>query len=177
MADAELSLDDLFQAHRRGLAGAVRSVLGGSAEVTELLQDAFLKCWRHWQNGERPRDPVAWIFVVVWNVAVDARRARQRRPNHASLDEDPTLTPTIHPSPARALEQREQLAIAQHAIAGLSDPEQQVFLMRTSGELSFDAIAASLAIPVGTAKTRMRSALQKLRHTLGARMGREESAR
>ena len=53
------------------------------------------------------------------------------------------------------------------AVAGLSDPEQQVFLLRVSGELPFEAIAATLAIPVGTAKTRMRSALQKLRQSLG----------
>lgn len=167
MADAEPSLSDLFQAHRRGLAGAVRSVLGGAADVTELLQDAFLKCWRHWQDGMRPRDPVAWMFVVTWNVAVDARRARQRRPRHETLHEDSAVTPTIHPSPTHALEQREAIAEAHAAIHRLSDPEQQVFLLRTGGELSFDAIAAQLAIPVGTAKTRMRSALQKLRQTLG----------
>jgi RNA polymerase sigma-70 factor (ECF subfamily) len=177
MADVEPTLDDLFQAHRHGLTGAVRSVLGPTTDVAELLQDAFLKCWRHWQSGTRPNDPVSWIFVVVWNVAIDARRARQRRPSHASLDEDPTLAPTVHPSPSRALEQSEQIAIAQAAIAGLSDPEQQVFLLRTSAELSFDAIASSLSIPVGTAKTRMRSALQKLRQSLGAKTGRQESTR
>lgn len=168
MADAEPSLSELFQAHRRGLAGAVRSVLGGSADVTELLQDAFLKCWRHWQNGARPDDPVAWMFVVTWNVAKDARRAELRRPRHETLEEDSNMAPTVHPSPTRALEQREAVARAQAAVAGLRDPEQQVFLLRVAGDLSFDAIAQSLAIPVGTAKTRMRSALQKLRHELGA---------
>lgn len=168
MADAEPSLSDLFQAHRQGLAGAVRSVLGTSADVTELLQDAFLKCWRSWQDGTRPRDPVAWMFVVTWNVARDARRAEQRRPRHETLQEDSNVAPTVHPSPSRALEQREAVQEAQAAIARLSDPEQQVFLLRTAGELSFDAIAVQLAIPVGTAKTRMRSALQKLRQTLGA---------
>jgi DNA-directed RNA polymerase specialized sigma24 family protein len=69
-------------------------VLGGSADVTEVLQDAFLKCWRNWQQGTRPDNPVAWIFVVVWNVAVDARRRRQRQPIHETLDEDQTVTPT-----------------------------------------------------------------------------------
>lgn len=167
MADAEPSLSDLFQAHRRGLAGAVRSVLGGSADVTELLQDAFLKCWRSWQDGTRPRDPVAWMFVVTWNVAVDARRARQRRPRHETLQEDSNVAPSMHPSPVRALEQSEAVARAQTAVASLSAPEQQVFLLRVGGELPFDAIAATLAIPVGTAKTRMRSALHKVRQSLG----------
>lgn len=168
MADADPTLSELFQAHRRGLAGSVRSVLGSSADVTELLQDAFLKCWRSWRDGMRPRDPVAWMFVVTWNVAKDARRAQQRRPRHETLQEDSNMAPGIHPSPVRALEQREAVASAQAAVAGLSDPEQQVFLLRVSGELPFDAIAETLAIPVGTAKTRMRSALAKLRQKLGA---------
>ena len=177
MADADPTLSNLFQAHRRGLAGAVRGVLGGSADVTEVLQDAFLKCWRHWQQGVRPNDPVAWIFVVVWNVAVDARRRRHRQPIHETLDEDSTLAPTTLPSPARGLEQREDVARARAAVAGLSDPEQQVFLMRVGGELTFEAVAAALSIPVGTAKTRMRSALQKLRQALGAHVHGEESKR
>src|SRR5262245_51266204 len=177
MATADPTLSNLFQAHRQGLAGAVRSVLGGSADVTEVLQDAFLKCWRNWQQGTRPNDPVAWIFVVVWNVAVDARRRRQRRPIHETFHEDLTVTPTTLPSPSHALEQGEDVAQAQAAVAGLSGPEKQVFLMRVGGELTFEAVAAALAIPVGTAKTRMRSALQKLRQTLGAGVRSEESKR
>ena len=177
MTAAEHDLQQIFQAHRHGLAGAVRSVLGPSAEVNEPLQDAFLKCWRQWHQGTRPSDPVAWIFVITWNTAIDARRQRQRRPPHEPFDEETTVTTTIHPSPSHALEQREAVAKAQAAIARLGDPEQQVFLMRTAGELTFEAIAAALAIPVGTAKTRMRSALHKLRTTLGADITKLESRR
>ena len=168
MTTADEPLPELFQAHRQGLAGAVRSVLGPTADVPEVLQTAFLKCWQKWQQGTRPQDPVAWIFVITWNAAVDVRRTRTRRPQHEPLDEGTTVAPVTHPSPSHALEQREAVAEAQAAIARLSDPEQQVFLLRTAGELSFDAIATELAIPVGTAKTRMRSALGKLRTSLGA---------
>jgi RNA polymerase sigma factor (sigma-70 family) len=176
MAAAEPPLSQLFQTHRQGLAGTVRSVLGPSADVTELLQEAFLKCWQSWQHGNRPTDPVAWVFVVTWNAAVDARRRRSRRPVHESLHEDTMLAPTQHP-PSHALEQREAVARARAAVAGLSDPEQQVFLLRVAGELTFDGVAAALAIPVGTAKTRMRSALQKLRAALGVGVPSEERIR
>ena len=177
MAAAEPDLSSLFQSHRQGLAGSVRSVLGDKADATEILQDAFLKCWRAWQHGTRPDDPVAWIFVVVWNVAVDARRKRQRRPIHETLDEDSSVAPRTLPTPLRARERAEAVAAAQAAVAGLSDVEQQVFLMRVSGELSFEAVANALAIPIGTAKTRMRSALQKLRQRLGTVARSEESTR
>jgi RNA polymerase sigma-70 factor (ECF subfamily) len=177
MVSAEPPLNELFQTHRQGLAGAVRSVLGPTADVSELLQEAFLKCWQSWQRGTRPLDPVAWIFVIAWNVAVDHRRRRQRRPPHESLDEEQMPTATTQPSPSHALEQREAVVRAQAAIAGLSDPEQQVFLLRVAGELTFDGVAEALSIPVGTAKTRMRAALQKLRMALGVAHSTEQRIR
>ena len=168
MSTAEPFLAELFQTHRSGLAGAVRSVLGPSTNVTEVLQDAFLKCWRAWQQGTRPNDPVAWMFVITWNAATDARRARQRRPNHEQIDEERTVSTTTQTSPSHALEQREAVAEAQAAVAKLREDDQQVFLLRVAGELSYAGIAVALAIPVGTAKTRMRRALQELRSALGA---------
>ena len=172
MASTEPSLADLLQAQRQGLAGAVRGVLGSSADVAEVLQDAFLRCWRSWQRGQRPRDPVAWIFVVTWNVAVDSRRRQRRRPEPAALDEDETLMqPTTETAPGHALERQEEVARAQAAIERLHDAEKQVFLLRVSGGLTFEAVAAALAIPVGTAKTRMRTALQRLRRSLGVTVG------
>ncbi|MFK7740810.1 MAG: RNA polymerase sigma factor [Planctomycetota bacterium] len=175
MTSAEPVLTELFQAHRRGLAGAVRSVLGPTADVTEVLQDAFLKCWRAWQKGTRPNDPTAWMFVIVWNAATDARRQRQRRPTHEPLDEQrleeshvATANPTHPTSPSQALEQREAVGQAQAAVARLRDEDQQVFLLRVAGEQSYERIAEALSIPVGTAKTRMRRALMQLRTMLGA---------
>ena len=168
MSTAEPFLAELFQTHRSGLAGAVRSVLGPSTNVTEVLQDAFLKCWRAWQQGTRPNDPVAWMFVITWNAATDARRARQRRSNPEQIDEERTVSTTTQTSPSHALEQREAVAEAQAAVAKLREDDQQVFLLRVAGELSYAGIAVALAIPVGTAKTRMRRALQELRSALGA---------
>jgi RNA polymerase sigma factor (sigma-70 family) len=167
MPEPEPSLADLFQAHRRGLAGAVRGVLGAAADVAEVLQDAFLRCWRRWQDGERPRDPVAWIFVVTWNVAVDVRRRRKRRPEPEALDEETLMQSQSETAPDRALMRDEELSRAQRAIERLADAEKQVFLLRVSGGLTFAAVADALAIPEGTAKTRMRSALQRLRRALG----------
>ena len=171
MNTPDVPLADLFQTHRDGLTGAVRGVLGGGGDVAEVLQDAFLKCWKALRGGEVPRDPVAWIFVVVWNVAVDARRRGQRRPVHASLDQENAVELQVDLSPSHAAEVRDEFALAQAAIEMLTDPVKQVFLLRASGGLTFEAVAEALSIPVGTAKTRMRSALQELRQRLGGTAG------
>ena len=66
------------------------------------------------------------------------------------------------------LEGREALGAAREAILRLEEDVKQVFLLRVSGELSFEAIAEALGIPVGTAKTRMRTALRRLQKHLAA---------
>ncbi len=158
-------LGPLFESHREGLAGAVRGILGSAADVHEVLQDAFLAAWRAIDRGHRPQEITGWLFVVVMNTARDQRRRRMRRPDFAPLEESITM-PTQKASPDRPLIARETAAAARRAIESLGDAEKEVFLLRVSGGLSFDAIAATLAIPSGTAKTRMRRALLRLRELL-----------
>ena len=66
----------LFQDNREGLAGAVRGVLGGRADVLEVLQDAYLKALRALNRGTAPSEPLAWVFVVTINLAKEHAHAR-----------------------------------------------------------------------------------------------------
>jgi len=157
----------LFQDNREGLAGAVRGVLGGRADVLEVLQDAYLKALRALNRGTAPSEPLAWVFVVTINLAKDLRRKRTRRGESLPLEEVSTLELSVKgPAPAHKLESAEAVSAARSAIGLLRDAEKEVFLMRVSGGLTFDAIGATLGIPTGTAKTRMRTALGRLRGQL-----------
>jgi len=160
----------LFQEHADGLAAAVRGVLGSAADVQELLQEAFLRATRALARGARPAAPVAWVFVLVIHLARDQRRAAQRRGRTMTLDEgDPMQSVRLEadePGPAAGVLREEALHAARAAVLALDEAEKEVFLLRVTGELSFDAIASALDIPVGTAKTRMRAALARLRRRL-----------
>lgn len=159
-------LEALFEAHRDGLAGAVRGILGPGADVQDVLQEAFLRAWRAREAGRAGRDQRAWIFVVALNTARDARR-RWRFRRSAPLEESGAMNvQTREPGPQRRIETDEALLAARNAIHDLGENEREVFLLRVSGELTFDAIGEALGIPVGTAKTRMRRALAELRTTL-----------
>ena len=61
----------------------------------------------------------------------------------------------------------EQLALLHHAVMQLRPEEQEVFLLRQNGELTYEAIAEVISIPIGTVKTRMRSAIRQLRESAG----------
>ena len=165
----EARLGELFRAHAEGLSGAVRGVLGAGADSPAVLQDAFVKALEALRKGATPRDPVAWAFVVTINLAKDRRRRDRRTAAPVALEEVSEMELRApEASPSIELETAEALAAARLAIQRLSDPEKEVFLLRASGGLTFEATAEALEIPVGTAKTRMRSALARLRSALAA---------
>ncbi|MCI0462466.1 MAG: sigma-70 family RNA polymerase sigma factor, partial [Gemmataceae bacterium] len=69
-------------------------------------------------------------------------------------------------APAQTLEDKESLERLRLAILELRQEEKEVFLLRQNGELTYEQIAEMRNTPVGTVKTQMRSALQKLRKWL-----------
>ena len=73
---------------------------------------------------------------------------------------DPAVVPT------QSLEEQETLAQLRTALMHLRPEEKEVFLFRHNGELTYEQIAEVYNRPVGTVKTQMRSALQKLRKVL-----------
>jgi RNA polymerase sigma-70 factor, ECF subfamily len=160
-----LDLEKLFRDHADGLGGAVRGVLGAAGEVAEVLQESFLRAWRAHQSGSRPRDPIAWIFVITLNTAKDLRRRARLRAT-AALEEIDPMQNMQSAEPAARLLFDERLAEAKDAIHRLAEHERSVFLLRVSAGLPYESIALELAIPVGTAKSRMRSALANLQRTM-----------
>lgn len=166
---ASVDLVELFHREAGGLAGAVRAVLGPGIEVQEVLQEAFLHAWRKRASLPDTRDARAWVFVLTMNLARDLRRRFGRRgPRHAQVEAESMEMVAREPGPEDTLMGHEALGRARAAIARLADEEKEVFLLRTSAGLSFEGVAEALAIPVGTAKTRMRRALHRLRRELSA---------
>ena len=138
--------------------------------MQEVLQEAFLKALRSNDRLQASlRDPVAWVFVLTMNVARDLRRRGTRRARNLPVEEvDPVDVQTTAADPLKDLERQEFLQRIRSEIVRLREPEKEVFLLKASGGCSFEAIASTLDIPIGTAKTRMRAALRQLRHRLAA---------
>ena len=79
---------------------------------------------------------------------------------------DETMLVGRDPSPGETLEDQEDLARLRKAILNLAESEKEVFLLRQNGGFTYEEIAEMRRAPVGTVKTQMRSALQKLRKIL-----------
>jgi RNA polymerase sigma-70 factor (ECF subfamily) len=107
----------------------------------------------------------AWIFRVGLNTARDLRRNVWRRRARPLVGE-PASDPRPDASPGDQALRAEALERLHTALAGLPAEERAVFLLRQNSDLTYDEIAALRHAPVGTVKTRMRSALHRLRAAL-----------
>lgn len=152
-----------FESLRHRLLGTAFHVLGDREDAREVVQDAFLKCWRKRSKLDQVGNLDGWIFSVLMNAARDRRRRRRLRRTD-TLPTEERMHPDAHePTPDRVAAGREAVERLRTAIQSLPDTEREVFLLRQNGDLTFRAMAESLGIPEGTAKTRMRAALKRLR--------------
>src|SRR3984893_12150069 len=165
----ELSPGDLllraFNDLRDELVSTLRFVLGNQEDAQDVAQEAFLRCWRTQESLSDVLNLRAWIFRVGLNAAKDLQRSAWRRKVKPFLGTDP-MPLTDSNFPGQALEDQETLHRLRDALLGLRPEEKDVFLLRQNGELTYEQIAEMHNRPVGTVKTQMRSALQKLRKVL-----------
>jgi RNA polymerase sigma-70 factor (ECF subfamily) len=154
-----------FNALRDDLVSTLWFVLGNQEDAQDVAQEAFLRCWRTLDSQPEIHNLKAWIFRVGLNAAKDLQRSAWRRRVKPILGAE--IMPMVDDAPpGEDLEKREELHRLRQALMELRPEEQEVFLLRQNGELTYEQIAALHKRPVGTVKTQMRSALQKLRKVL-----------
>ena len=154
-----------FTALRDELVSTLWFVLGNQDDAQDVAQEAFLRCWRSQEGLPGVHNLRAWIFRVGLNAAKDLQRSAWRRRARPLPGAD-VMPMTDHTPPARAVEEQESLQQLRQALLHLRPEEKEVFLLRQNGELTYEQIAELHNRPVGTVKTQMRSALQKLRKVL-----------
>ncbi len=155
-----------FSEIRDELVSTLWFVLGNQEDAQDVAQEAFLRCWRHQDGLPEVQNLRAWIFRVGLNAAKDLQRSAWRRRVKPLVGAD-TMTMVETEPPTQALENQESLQQLREALMHLRPEEKEVFLLRQNGELTYEQIADLSKRPVGTIKTQMRSALQKLRKVLG----------
>ncbi len=164
------ALSALYDRYSRLVFSLALHVVGDRETAEEITQDVF---YRVWENAAAYRSDQAklttWMTSITRYRAIDILRKRQVRPERDSLDwEDAEheLNPGLLESP----EELTDLAMQQHrvriAIAALPRDQQEVLALAYFQGLSHSLIAERLEQPLGTVKTRIRLAMQRLRELL-----------
>lgn len=154
----------LFRMMAPRIKGYVMRLGSDAPSADDLVQDVMLTVWKRASQFDRTRaGATTWIFTIARNRRIDMFR-RERRPE---LDpNDPALVPD-DPIPAdRAMEKNQDAERLRKAVASL--PAEQAELLRQAffEDLSHAEIAVRTALPLGTVKSRLRLAKDKLRLAL-----------
>ena len=131
----------------------------------ELAQETMLRVWRRAGSFDPALGgPSTWIFVIARNLRVDRLRGeRYAEPFDPGLDKSADPEPTGE-GVVLAAERRERL---RSALRSLSSEQASIVKLSFFEERSHSEIAATLGIPLGTVKSRVRLALAHLRAQLG----------
>jgi RNA polymerase sigma-70 factor (ECF subfamily) len=158
-------LESAFNQHQAELLGTLYYLVGNLEDARDALQEAFIKCWRHQEEVGQVQNLKAWIFRVALNAGRDIRETAWRRKRQGLPEDESSLT-SRGSGPEDIVEHDERLTRLREALKQLRPEEQEVFLLRQNGDLTYEEIAVALDVPTGTVKTRMRLALARLREVL-----------
>ena len=154
-----------FTEIRDELVSTLWFLVGNPDDAQDIAQEVFLRCWRTQESLPQVRDLRAWIFRVGLNAAKDLKRSAWRRRVKPLLGEE-IMQLADGPVPGKIVEDEECLKRVRQALLDLRPEEKEIFLLRQNGDLTYQQIAQMRGCPVGTVKTQMRTALEKLRKVL-----------
>jgi len=143
---------------------------GNPEDAMDLSQEAFLNAWRGLKFFKGDSAFSTWLYRLASNACIDFLRRERRRqdvtvPMPEREEGERVELPDPGPGPEEALERQERRRALEEGMAQLSDKHRQVLLLRESGGLSYQEIAQTLDMEVGTVKSsiaRARMALRKI---------------
>jgi RNA polymerase sigma factor (sigma-70 family) len=162
-ADAASAFVERFQRRVFGLAA---TILGDHRAAEDVAQEALLRAWRHASVYDPRRGSViTWLLTITRNLSIDAMRVR--RP--VAIDPDTLLglaPPTTDRGPADTALVESDIGRLREALQILPPEQRRAVVLAGVVGLTAREVAERESIPLGTAKTRIRTALQRLRTAL-----------
>ena len=165
----ESAYEELLADHQRMVIQLAMNLLGDRDEALDLSQEVFLRVFRTIHRFRGQSSLRTWIYRIAVNQARNRRRfwRRRHRADQVSLDAHVAahgeLPSTQGTGPDRVLAQKELASRLEHALDHLPFDQRTAIVLREVDGLSYDEIAFSLGVAVGTVKSRLTRARQALR--------------
>ncbi|HEV7889541.1 MAG TPA: sigma-70 family RNA polymerase sigma factor [Pyrinomonadaceae bacterium] len=155
------------------LLGLMLRILRSRAEAEDVLQEVFLQVWQRAHSFDAARGRAfTWLVTLARSRAIDRLRSvgsRERAAQRSAEDAPPESEPAEWADAAAV--RAERADAVREALAELPDEQRQVLVLAYLEGMSQSEIAAAKNQPLGTVKTRTRSALRKLSESLRVRLG------
>lgn len=157
----------LYDAIASRVQGLAVRVVRDPAQAEEVAQEAFLEIWKNSSRFDPERgSPLGWLLTIVHRKAVDRVRSAE-----ASTRRDTTYQQqnqqVEHDSTAEAAQASLEARRVRAAMDSLTPIQREALELAYFGGYTHTEVATMLDLPVGTAKTRIRDGLIRLRDTMG----------
>jgi RNA polymerase sigma-70 factor (ECF subfamily) len=168
-AGDEAACTELVSEHQRMVIQLAMNLLGDRDEALDLSQEVFLRVFRTIHRFRGQSSLRTWIYRIAVNQARNRHRfwRRRHRADQVSLDEHLATHGEFMSegdvTPERVLAQKELAARLQAALDRLPFDQRTAIVLREIDGLSYDEIAFSLGLAIGTVKSRLTRARQALR--------------
>jgi RNA polymerase sigma-70 factor (ECF subfamily) len=171
------AFEELVRRYEKELFGYLRHYLNDSEMAEDVFQQTFLQVHLKCEQFEVGRKVRPWLYTVATNQAIDSQR-RNKRHKMASLDrrsnremgESGALIDSLGgdgTEPGEEVEAAEQHEQIRQAVEQLPEQTRQVVMLVYFQGLKYREAADILGIPVGTVKSRLHAAIEKLSESMG----------
>jgi RNA polymerase sigma-70 factor (ECF subfamily) len=148
---------NLFDEHIPRLRRYARALTSDRNHADDLVQDCLARAWEKLSLWQRGTDLRAWLFTILHNLYVNDLRRRKNRPELLTLDDEALDAP-------RRATQEDGLGLRdlQAALNRLPTDQREVLLLVGLEEMSYEEVAKTLGVPIGTVMSRLSRARERL---------------
>lgn len=165
----EAALGEIYDRYHRLIMSIAYHVVGDWQTAEEITLDIFTTIWKKAGSYQVERADVrTWMTRITRNRAIDVLRREKSRPHRDSINLADTVVEAVssQANPETATDLALQKQRIRTAVATLPDAQKEMLFLAYFRGYSQSELAETLNIPLGTVKTRIRSAMQKLRKQL-----------
>lgn len=160
------AFNDLINGYKRQVYSLIYRMVNNAADAEDLAQDTFIKVFRGIGLYDSSYPFHTWLFKIAHNTAIDFLRANKK----TAITIDDAENPIDIEDPGLSLEETaenlSQKELIERQISSLPTLYREILVLRHQQELSYEEIAGTLDIPVGTVKVRLFRAREIMKERL-----------
>jgi RNA polymerase sigma-70 factor (ECF subfamily) len=164
-APRHADFEAIYRRHSREVWALVYARWLNADVAMDIVQEAFLRLWKQWENGEQILNPRAWLLRVARNLAEDFAKSSFRR-NGTHPPQVMNGIRSQSPPPLERLEKEETFAQLREVMQELSTADREILTFRYALDYNASEIADLLAITVTAVHMRLSRARQRLAERL-----------
>lgn len=173
--DDEIAFEEIVQRYQHALSTFITRFVGRGSHVEDILQETFIRVWRHRQRYKTVAKFSTWVYTIAGNLAkTELRRLKIRRSVYIRTGGEPREEEGIDvvdtsSNPEEDATREEIRRLVTKEIKKLPQAYRMAVILRDVNDKSYEEISDILGVPVGTVKSRInrgRARLQKKLHNL-----------